>query len=408
MIPIPDAYRLIEETVQPLGLESIDIANAVNRVLAVEHTSDVDSPPHNKSLMDGFAVRSEDVNSGNRTLEIIETIQAGAVPQNTVERGCASRIMTGAPLPEGADAVVMIELTSETEVDGQACVEVNVDSLAPGQHWIAKSTNIRKGQSVFSVGHRIQATDIGLLAETGAADIQVSRSPRIAVLPTGDELVTCDEVPQDGQIRNSNGPMLLSMIQALGLEATDLGIGRDEKSVLQSLVQKGLEHDLLILTGGVSMGEFDLVPGILAEAGVENVFHKVCIKPGKPIWFGVLKKETGNTVVFGLPGNPVSSLVGFHLFVKTAIRIMTGESETQPSSVHATLINEHDARGNRPTYWPCKWVFDGSTERKIESLTWRGSSDLTALGQADALAFFPAGTATHPVGTKLEVFPLQG
>ena len=156
------------------------------------------------------------------------------------------------------------------------------------------------------------------------------------------------------------------------------------------------------------MGEFDLVPGILAEAGVENVFHKVCIKPGKPIWFGVLKKGTGNTVVFGLPGNPVSSLVGFHLFVKTAIRIMTGESETQPSSVHATLTNEHEARGNRPTYWPCKWVFDGSTERKIESLTWRGSSDLTALGQADALAFFPAGTATHPVGTKLEVFPLQG
>jgi len=406
MISISEAFKLIQQTVKPMPIESVTLADSVDRVLAADVCSDVDSPPHDKSVMDGYAVMSQDIADGRREFEVVETIAAGAWPRKELTTGCAARIMTGAPMPPGADAVVMIEQTESKEVDGRSRVTLQVEELKAGKHMMPKASNISVGETVFSTGHQIRPTDIGLLAETGAAAIQVFGNPEIAVLPTGDELVRCDEKPNQGLIRNSNGPMLVAMARSLGLQVQDLGIGRDNESELTRLISKGLESDVLLLSGGVSMGEFDLVPPILAKAGVEQVFHKVAVKPGKPIWFGVLNRPDRPTYVFGLPGNPVSSLVGFHLFVRTALRIMTGNKSIEPSSVVAELSLAHEARGDRPTYWPGRWVQDESAQRKFEPLQWQGSSDLTTLGQAEALAYFSAGTKTHPAGEAVRVFPL--
>jgi molybdopterin molybdotransferase len=212
-------------------------------------------------------------------------------------------------------------------------------------------------------------------------------------------------LPGRGQIRNSNGPMLLAMARGLGLQVSDLGIGRDEPGPLTERIQAGLDHDLLLLSGGVSAGTMDLVPGILNELGVQQVFHKVHVKPGKPIWFGVLEQKEKRTYVFGLPGNPVSSLIGFQLFVKSAIRKLTGDAVGNFKSEIGQLSSPHQTRGDRPTYWPGKRVNDDSPVRKFQPLMWRGSSDLFALGESDGLIYFPAESQDHPAGEQVVFYP---
>lgn len=403
MIPLADAFRLIKENVVPLGTETVKLADAVGKVLAADITSDVDSPPHNKSVMDGYAVRSEDITSANVSLEVVETIVAGDWPSKTVSAGQAARIMTGAPVPDGADSVVMIEQTSS---DDPNRVTINVDSLTAGKHMMLKATSLAVGKTVFEKGHRVRPTDVGLLAEVGAHEVQVQKQPKVAILPTGDELVESTQVPGLGQIRNSNGPMLVAMTNALGLTVNDLGIGRDNETELQSAIEKGLESDLLILSGGVSAGVLDLVPGILNKLSVQQVFHKVAVKPGKPIWFGVLDRGDAKTYVFGLPGNPVSSLVGYRLFVRTAINMMQNHPSPEPRMSKAQLAVEHQVRGNRPTYWPGRWS-DSATETRIaEPLVWQGSSDLRALGQAELLIYLEFEPSVHPAGEVVSIVEL--
>lgn len=408
MIQISEAFELIRSTVNPLAVETIELKDAVGRVLAQDIASDVDSPPYDKSMMDGFAIRAEDINAGLKKFEVIETVAAGSWPKKVISAGTSARIMTGAPIPDRADSVVMIELSETSESGGKQYVTLNIDRLEAGKYTMPRANNIAKGQTVFGSGHQIRTTDIALLAETGAARFDVRQRPTIAVLPTGDEIVDCSKVPGKAQIRNSNGPMLVAMANQIGLETTDLGIGPDDEARLAELVQNGLKNNILLLSGGVSMGEFDLVPKILSEAGVKQVFHKVAIKPGKPIWFGVLDRENGeSTYVFGLPGNPVSSMIGFHLFVRSAVRLLTGEENFEPQAVMAILNSNHHARGNRPTYWPSCWVRDEDSQRKVEPLQWHGSSDLVALGKAEALAYFPAGTKEHLAGEVLKVYSLS-
>lgn len=403
MIPIAEAFRLIKETVVPLGTEKVPLANAVGRVLASDVASDVDSPPHDKSVMDGYAVIASDIQAGKTKLKIVETIVAGSWPEKPIANGQASRIMTGAPLPAGADAVVMIEMTEST---GDEEVEIKLDSLESDKHVMRKASSLAKGKTVFVAGHQIRPTDIGLLAEVGAHEVSVYMQPKISVLPTGDELVDSSEVPGLGQIRNSNGPMLVAMAQAIGLSVTDLGIGRDNESDLQAAVERGLQSDVLILSGGVSAGMLDLVPGILQKLGVEQVFHKVAVKPGKPLWFGVLKRGDSQTYVFGLPGNPVSSLVGFRIFVRTAINMLMNKPDPKPQSVKAELAFAHDVRGNRPTYWPGRWVASPTETRKVEPVIWQGSSDLRALGVAEVLILLSCEPSHHPAGEIVDVVEL--
>lgn len=403
MISLNEAFDLIRQTIKPLPEASVPLTGAYSRYLVDPVIADIASPPHDKSMMDGFAIRAADWSPGAE-FEIGETIIAGAVPTQPLGALQAARIMTGAPLPTGADAVVMVELA---DVKNEQTVSFQIGSIEAEKHVLRTGANFSSGQKLFDAGHWIRPSDIGLLAEVGISDVKVGGLFSVAVLPTGDELVPCDQTPGPGQIRNSNGPLLLAMLGASGQAAVDLGIGRDNEDDLTSKIKAGLEHDVLILSGGVSAGQKDLVPGILKSLGVEEVFHKVKVKPGKPIWLGI-RKPTGDrprpTIVFGLPGNPVSSLVGYHLFVRYCLKILAGGGTKLAKPRQALLSRDHQTRGNRPTYWPGRMILDDSCEPKVEPLNWNGSSDLLALGQADGLIFFSEEEHDHVAGKQVSFY----
>ena len=377
LISVAEALALIDAEVQPLPIETVALAEAPGQTLARDIVADVDSPPHRKSMMDGFAVRSADITRDGVELEVIDTVIAGELPTRPVETGQATRIMTGAPMPDGADAVVMVERTEFSETDG--IVRIMLPKLPSGKHATEQGSNFRCGETLFEAGRRIRAIDVGLLAEIGAARIDVFRQPSVAILPTGNELVNCGQLPGDGQIRNSNGPMLASMMDALDCEVQALGIGRDDRDSLTEKVAQGLQADVLLLSGGVSAGAMDLVPEILAQAGVQQVFHKVAVKPGKPIWFGVFRSGDSACYVFGLPGNPVSSLVGVRLFVQRLLRGLTGR--TGPELLARVAISrDHETRGDRPSYWPGQIVASDSSVRQVVAARVAGIVRLAVIG----------------------------
>ena len=389
------------------------LAEALGMVLAEDVASDVDSPPHDRAIVDGYAVRSADFVRRPTSdtvepveLEVIEEVTAGDVPSATVGSGQATRIMTGAPVPEGADAVVMVEETEafaepHTPLGG---VRFQVQRVAEGQNIMPRATSMRRGQVVLSAGAMLGSAQIGLLAEVGRAGVSVYSRPRVAVLATGNELVAAEFVPGPGQIRNSNGPMLVAATREAGGVPLDLGIGRDEKDALRELVDQGLGCDVLVLSGGVSAGTKDFVPEVLAEAGVEEVFHKIRLKPGKPLWFGVRRGEERSTLVFGLPGNPVSSFVCFQLFVHPALAALAG-AEPPNRRVKARLVDAFTHRGPRPTYHPARLQFDND-EAMVDLVSWRGSGDLRALANIDSLAVFPEGEHAYSAGDEITVLQL--
>lgn len=409
MIEIATAIELIQQQVTKLGSERIDWSSAIGRRLAMPVLADVDSPPHDKSLMDGFAVIANDVvdsanrSQASRTWRILETIKAGAVPTQSIAPGACSRIMTGAPLPRGADAVVMVEMSRPDYERGE--VVFQVDRLAPGQHVMRRAQSMRCGDCLFEPGHLIRPVDIGVLAEVGATELTVFRRPRVAVLATGDELVPAQVRPGPSQIRNSNGPMVAELARAASAEVCDLGIARDDLTTLTNKIRLGLESDVLVLTGGVSEGLVDLVPQTLQRLGVQCVFHKVSIKPGKPIWFGYWQSpvEERRCYVFGLPGNPVSSLVCFQIFVQPCLEQLAGGTGGHPPLVLAELAVDHQVRGPRPTYWPAVTVARSSRERLVRPLLWQGSSDLRCLAAANTLIFFPSREQTYQAGETVSV-----
>ena len=406
MVSVEEALKLISQHVSPLEHESVTIGAAAQRVLAMEILADRNSPPWRKSMMDGFAVRASDINAGTRKLQVIETVTAGDSPTMQVESGQATRIMTGAPVPDGADAIVMIEVCDFDEAANTVTIEL--ESITPGKHLMETAANFAAGEQIFASGHRVRSLDVGLLAEVGAAEFSVFARPSVAVLPTGNELVSPDQMPTGPQIRNSNGAMLLSLLESQGLASTDLGIGRDQRDDILPKIEEGLQHDMLILSGGVSAGTMDLVPALLQELGVREVFHKVKVKPGKPIFFGVHDRVDGRRgYVFGLPGNPVSSLVGFRLFVTVALKMLCGEADAIETNVQrAKITNDHQTRGDRPTWWPGRKVASPDSGCLVEPLKWNGSSDLLALGRADGLIEFPAGTALHTAGSEFRFWDL--
>ena len=406
MISISTALGHIQATVHPRPIQQTSLLSSVGKVLASDVVADLDSPPHNKSVMDGYAVRSADINAGQLDLVVTETIVAGSCPQQAVQPGCAARIMTGAPLPSGADAVVMIEDTKILSGSETSKVRIDLTRIKPGQHTMQRANNYRCGDLVLEKGHQVRAADIGILAEVGQAKVDVYTQPRVAVLPTGDELVEVNQLPGPAQIRNSNGPMLVALNQAMGFAVEPLEIGRDNEEQLRQQVQLGLQSDILLMSGGVSAGMLDLVPKVLADCGVEQIFHKVAVKPGKPIWFGQRVQDSHISYVFGLPGNPVSSLVGYHLFVRQAIRCMFEQTE-HPRCRRAVLATDHQTRGNRPTFWPGKIVVDSQTTRHVVPVQWNGSSDLRALCSSDCLILFPVEKHDYQANEAVEIWPLD-
>ncbi len=404
MLTIEEALSRVIAAATPLAPERVALVDALGRRLAEDAVSDVDSPPHDKALVDGYAVRAAEVGR-DVELEVVEQITAGQTPSRSLSGGQAARIMTGAPIPEGADAVVMVERT--TPCGSPTRVRLQLERAAVGDCILRRAAAMRAGERVVARGRELRPMEIGLLAEAGCAQVLVEPHPAVAVLATGDELVEHTQRPAAGQIRNSNSPMLAALVTRAGGLARDLGIAGDERQELTAAIRQGLEADVLILSGGVSAGVLDLTPAVLLDLGVEPIFHKIRLKPGKPLWFGRKMAHDRTTLVFGLPGNPVSSLVCFELFVRPALELLAGrpaaiDSRRRP----AVLGTSFTHRGDRPTCFPASLQESSGGPALATPLAWKGSADLRTLADAQALILFPAGDREYTAGEPTEVYIL--
>ncbi len=318
------AERVRPDWVAP---ESVPLQSALSRILRETVLADADSPPFDKAIRDGFAVRAGDVKIVPVTLRIVGESRAGAGSGVSIRQGECCEIMTGAPLPDGADAVVMVEHTERQSADS---VVVHKSVRKEGG-WLRRGAEARMGDCLIVPGNRLSVADIALLAGAGKAEVQVSRRPRVAIIATGDELVPVTEVPGAGQIRNSNGYTLFAQCLSAGAEPELLGIARDNLEDLREKIRRGLGHDVLLVSGGVSMGKYDLVENVFAEFGVQVFFDKIAMKPGKPTVFGFRE----STFVFGLPGNPVSTIVAFQMFVRPVIQTLLKASGHSPGAARS-------------------------------------------------------------------------
>ncbi|HTU89339.1 MAG TPA: gephyrin-like molybdotransferase Glp [Gemmataceae bacterium] len=406
MLQVADAQAIVRQHARPLPPEPMAITSAaLGNILAAEVLSDLDVPPYHKSMMDGYAVRYADLPNGKGMLRVIEEITAGQVPRQTIEAGQASRIMTGAPVPAGCDAVVIVERTRLRE-DGR--VEIEDRPPQPGQNILPRGAEMQRGETILPAGTVLRPQEFGVLATIGRINVLVHPPPRVAILSTGDELVEPAEKPEGGQIRNSNGAMLVALVSRAGGSPRYLGIARDDPACLRPMVCDGLKANVLLLSGGVSAGKLDLVPGVLREAGVVAHFHKVEIKPGKPVFFGTAQRPGAGqpTLVFGLPGNPVSVLVCFELFVRPALRRLRGHADPGPRFVSAVLSQDFAYRTDRPTYHPAHLEWSAAGWR-VRAVPWIGSADLRALTQANALVLFAPGDQRYRAGQVLETLSLD-
>jgi molybdopterin molybdotransferase len=399
MLSVEEALELVREQVRSLIPTSCSLIHSLGCLLAEEIASDADQPPFDKALVDGYAVRVADLAAGPRRLKVGETILAGRTPSQALGPLEAAVIMTGAPLPEGADAVLMHEHTRA--LDGEILID-QVD-VRPGQNRLTCGQIYRSGDIVLRRGTRLTPAHLGLLASVGRPRVVVVPKPRVAIAPTGDELVEPDQSPRPGQIRNSNGVMLEALVAQHGATVQRLPIAPDEVGELERILKQGLELDVLLITGGVSAGQRDLVPAALARLGVVQIFHKIRLKPGKPLWFGIGpgRDNRPGALVFGLPGNPISGLVGFLLFVGPALRLLAGWSDPIEQPVEVKLGATFAHRGDRPTYHPARWKARPDVPTNmgvIEPLKWAGSADLLGVAQADGFAVFPAGDRDFQIG----------
>lgn len=407
MLSIDEALRAVLEAARPLVPRSVPLDSATGCVLGENVFADIDLPPFDKALVDGYAVRSDDLRApgADRWLRVGETILAGQTPGRPLGPRETATIMTGAPLPAGADAVVMHERTT-IERDR---VRVDEPEVRPGQNTLHRGREMRAGQPILAAGTILGPAHLGVLASVGRPRPLVVR-PRVCVVSTGDELVEADQVPGPGQIRNSNAVMLRSLALEDRAEVIGSPTAPDRADALEAILGRGLEEsDVLLITGGVSAGQRDLVPEVLASLGVRRIFHKVRLKPGKPLWFGVAGPDEGGerdelerrrTLVFGLPGNPVSGLVGYLLFARPALmnlghRPMPADDPTS----RGRLTHPFRHRGERPTYHPARLgIVPGEDLPRVETLDWAGSADLLTVASADGFAAFPAGDRDYLPG----------
>jgi molybdopterin molybdotransferase len=388
MLDVAAAREIVLRHAKPLQPRAEWLTpDLLGEVLAEDVTADIDSPPFDKSMMDGYAVRAADCGS---PLKQVGEVQAGAVTTVPVGDGEAVRIFTGAPIPAGADAVVKQE---DTTVEGET-VRV-LKAVKSGANILYRGSEMRAGEVVVPAGTVLTPVALALLAGVGREKARLNRPPMpsVAILPTGNELVEVFEVPTGGQIRNTNEPMLAGMVQRAGVLPQSWGIARDDEG-LARVIEDMLHEDIVVISGGVSVGKYDLVPDVLKSLGVEIHFHTVRMKPGKPLLFGT----KGDTLVFGLPGNPVSAAVGFELFVRPAIDIMCGRTDPGPRELRLPLSEPLSANHDRPTYHPAVVGTDS-----VRPLPWQGSADLRALLPANGYVVIPPGEVKLAAGDVVDV-----
>lgn len=300
-----EALHIILQSARYLGHERVDFMQSLNRILAEDVISDVDMPPFDKAAMDGFACRRDDL---DQPLKVVETIPAGAVPNKSIDMGQCSRIMTGAMVPQGADTVIMVE---QTETIGDETIRFTGSKTSANIAY--KAEDVKVGDVMWKKGNPILPSHIAIFSAVGCTQPMVAKQPKVAILSTGDELVEPDQIPGPGQIRNSNAWQLIAQVQKTGCIPNYMGIIPDNEEETDQAITRALqENDVVLLTGGVSMGDFDFVPQSMKKNNVDILFQKVAVKPGRPTVFGV----TPESYIFGLPGNPVSSFINFEIFVK--------------------------------------------------------------------------------------------
>jgi molybdopterin molybdotransferase len=373
--------------------ESISLLKALGRILAQEILTDRDYPPFDRSIRDGYAVRAVDTHPG-ATLRCVGELKAGDTPCMRVEPSTCIQIMTGAALPEGADAVIMIE---HTQRSGDAVTLGR--AVPPGQHVVPRGSEQSAGKTVLVKGTRLGFAQVAAAAQVGAAQIAAYRKPRVAILSTGDEVVEFASTPGPFQIRNSNSVSLAAKVTGLHAEPILLGNAKDTHDDLRAKISAGLAADALVLSGGVSAGKYDLVEPVLREFGAETVFDAVAIRPGKPVVFAVCQGKP----VFGLPGNPVSTMVTFDLFVRPAMEILSGAAPTPVPFLEAVLTERMQEKPGLTHFLPAALEFGGHP--RVTPLRWQGSGDIIAMSGANCLLVIPPDRETIDAGERVHILP---
>jgi molybdopterin molybdotransferase len=397
LLEFEEARRIVIDTVRSasraITAESVHLEEVHGRVLAEPLLADRDYPTVRRSLRDGFAVKSSNVPG---TLRVRGEVRAGEQEQAPLEDGEALEIMTGAPVPDGADAVVMVERVLRVS-DAAGMVSVKIDEHAePGQFVNDRGTEAQGGSVLIPQGTQLDASHIAALAMTGHTSIRVVQRPSVAILATGDEILDLHEQPAPHQIRNSNSYMLAALVRASGGIAIVLAVARDTREALRLLLGQGLQHDLLLVTGGVSAGKYDLVKPVLRELGAEFQFERVRIQPGQPVAFG----RVGRTPVFGLPGNPGSTLVTYQLFARAALQLLAGQADPVLPLLSARFEAPFRHKGGLTRFLPARLSADGQHLRHIP---WQGSSDVPALAKANALLVADHDRQSWEIGDSIRV-----
>jgi molybdopterin molybdotransferase len=400
ILSLEEARHVVEEhaaRLHPRGKELLELLESAGQVLAEPVVADRNFPPFPRAMRDGYAVRSADLSSPPATLEVIGEIKAGVASSDVpaLQPGQAAAIMTGAPAPPGADAVVMIEYTSR-----QADRVQVLKSVAAGDNVVPAGSEARRGERLLSPGLRLDFAAIAVAASSGRSRLLVYRKPQVAVLATGDEIVDIDVQPKANQIRNSNSSSLAAQVQAAGGEPLILPISPDAPGRLRELISDGLESDLLLLAGGVSMGKYDLGEQVLAELHAEFFFTGAQIQPGRPVVFGRVPRGAGapardlpataqaHTYFFGLPGNPVSTMVTFELFARPILEALAGMTPRKLVFLHARLRSEIKTKTGLKRFLPA--ILSGEFEHsEVELARWHGSGDVASMARANCYIVIP-------------------
>lgn len=399
MIKIEEALRIILGSTRLLGSETVGLTDSLGRVSAEDVFSGSDIPPLNNSAMDGYAVKSADTRGASpqtpRTLNIIEELKAGMISSRQIKDGEAIKLMTGVPIPGGADAVIMVEDTERSETRAKVKVFKEVEE---GENIRMAGEDIKKGEPVIQKGTLLKPAHMGILAALGIPQIKVTKRPKVAILATGDELCDVGKKLTPGKIYTSNTWTLYAQVLSCGGIPHNKGIAKDNTEEIEKKIKSGLSCDLIVTSGGVSMGDYDLIRDVLGKMGAEIKFWKVAMRPGKPVLFGVLEGKP----VFGLPGNPVSSMIGFEMFVRPAILRMLGQNDDMRHEVEAIL--EEDIKKKRGLRFFLRALTRWENgEYRTKTTGPQGSAILKSMMLANSLIILPEDEEYIKRGTKVRV-----